>query len=250
MCFQGVENMASIKSDLTNKSYPAGRKMREFEVSDESESEELYDYSQDSGPPVDPQNIEAINARLASRGLPPLDETPRRPAAPVAPARNYNDAETLNNLENKVAQARKLKASGKERLSTGAKRRVEILCDMFKNHTDVDIDGQLFVLRTLKGKEMKEALIAASEFNGTVALPFETRKYLLSYSLVQIAGTEVEMFLGEDSIEARMEFLEELDDSILNRLYGAYVDLVNETNAKYAIKNEADAKEVAADLKK
>lgn len=239
--------MASIKSDLTNKNYPAGQGMRQFDVPDESE--DLYDYSQDSGPPVDPQNIEAINARLASRGLPPLDETPRRPVAP-AQARNYNDTEALNNLENKVSQARKLKATGKERLSVGAKRRVEALCGMFKNHIDVDIDGQLFVLRTLKGGEMKAALIAASEFNGTVSLPFETRKYLLSYSLVQIAGTEVEMFLGDNSIEARMEFLEELDDSILNRLYGAYIDLVNETNAKYAIKNEADAKEVAADLKK
>ncbi|CAK9252392.1 unnamed protein product [Sphagnum jensenii] len=153
--------MPSIKSDLTNKTYPE-KQMRNFTVPDESEP--LYDYSQDQGPPPDANNlsVDAINQRLASRGLPPLDGVGLK----AVEARNAMKVESVREFENKIA------------------------------------------------------------------------------------GTDTEMFLGDPSVEAVMEFLEELDEPVLSRLYAAYVELVNETNEKYAIKNEADVQEVAADLKK
>lgn len=237
--------MPTIKSDLTSKNYPQ-RGMREIEVPDESE--EMYDYSQDQGPPPNSQelDINAINARLASRGLPPLDNVGMK----ALETRKTMQTESVKEFENKVAEARRARSNGRERLSESAKRRIDMLCGLFKNTKEVDVGGNIFVIRVLKGKEIREALIAASEFDGTISLPFETRKNLLGRSLVQIAGTDVEMFLGDDSIEARMEFLEELDEPVLSKIYQGYAALVDETNAKYTVKNEADAKEVAADLKK
>lgn len=237
--------MATIKSDLTSKKYPQSS-MRQFEVSDESE--EVYDYSQDEGPPPDgaQMDVQAINARLASRGLPPLDQA----GAKAAETRQNIKQESVREYEQKVSDARKVKASGKERLTDSARRRIEMLCGMLRCTKEVTIDGNVFVLRTLKGKEIREAVVAASAFDGTVELPFESRKNILGRSLVQVGGVDVELFLGDDSLEARMEFLEELDEPILERIHAGYVQLVAETEAKYTVKTDADAKEVISDIKK
>lgn len=244
--------MPSFKSDLTNKSLP-GQQLRSFEVPDASEP--LYDYSQDQGPPPNSSELDitAINARLASRGLPPLDNAGARAVAArnaqVAAPRQQVNSE-LKDFENEVAAARRAKSNGRERLGDAAKRRVEMLCNLFNATRRVDIDGQIFELRTLNGEEVKNSLISASEHDGTVALPFETRKQFLARSLASIAGADVEMFLGDDSVEARAEFVDRLPEPILNRLFSEYQALDTESKAKYSMKTAADAQEVAEDLKK
>lgn len=240
--------MPSIKSDLTNKVYPA-KQLRQFEISDESEV--VYDYSQDQGPLPNSEemSIEAINAHLASRGIPPLDNAAQKAVI----ARNHQLKESRMAppmIENQISEARRLKATGKERLSDSARKRVELLCGMFSETRTVDVDGKIFVLRTLEGDEIKKCLIAASEHVGTVALPFEHRKQYLAYSLTQVAGTEIELFLGDNSLEARLEFVSLLPEVLLGVLFTEYLTLVEETNRKYAVNSDAAAKEVAADIKK
>lgn len=249
--------MPSYKSDLTNKNF-SGPQMRSLEVPDASEP--MYDYSQDQGPAPDSSELDlaAINARLASRGLPPLDGVGERAVAARnaqvrAPQPQYqqpDQTETLRAFENEVSMARKAKATGRERLGEAAKRRIEMLCGLFNDTKTVDLNGQVFELRTLRGQEIKESLIAASVHDGTVALPFETRKQFLARSLTVIANTDVEMFLGDNSVEARTEFVDRLPEPILIRLFSEYQALDNETRTKYAMRTIADAQEVAADLKK
>lgn len=247
--------MPSYKSDLTNKSFQ-GPQMRSLEVPDASE--EMYDYSQDQGPVPNSSELDiaAINARLASRGLPPLDGVGERAVAARsvqtrAPQHPQPDqTEALRAFENEVSMARKVKATGRERLGDAAKRRIEMLCGLFNDTKTVDINGQVFELRVLVGKEIRESLISASVHDGTVALPFETRKQFLARSLTLVAGTEIEMFLGDDSIEARTEFVDRLPEPILIRLFSEYQALDNDTRTKYAMRTAADAQEVAADLKK
>lgn len=246
--------MPSYKSDLTNKSFP-GAQMRSFEVPDVTD-EPVYDYSQDQGPPPNSAELDiaAINARLASRGLPPLDNAGERAvaarSAQMQPTQRPKNSDALREFENEVNMARKAKAVGRERLGEAAKKRVEMLCDLFSDTRKVDINGQLFELRTLHGKETKAALIGASIHDGTVALPFETRKLFLAYSLTMISSVDVEMFLGDDSIEARSEFVDRIPEPVLLRLFDEFQTLDKESKAKYAMKTVADAQEVAADLKK
>lgn len=248
--------MANIKSDIANKGFK-GPAMRQFEVPDESEAfdpaHSPFDYTPDDAPSgVVPLDLNAINQSLISRGLPALDAAAEKAVA-ARNAQIYGQApppQSNASAFSNVAAARKLKATGKERLGEAAKRRVEMLCGMFSLTRTVELGGQIFILRTLKGKEIKESIMAASVHDGTVAVPFETRKQYLSRSLVQIAGTEVEMFLGDDSTEARLEFVEELPETILGVLFTEYLLLAEESSKKYGINNEATAKEVVADLKK
>lgn len=234
--------MPGFKSDITNKNFQS-RGLREVEVTDESE--QVYS----PAPPIDYSNepdIDTINARLASRGLPPLDQHNMR----AIENKRMIQQESVQEVETRIRDARKQKQSGRERLTPAAKRRIEMLCDFSKNTKDIEIDGNLYILKTLKGKEMRQALVAASTFDQTIDLPFETRRHLLARSLVQIAGTDVELFLGDDSLETKLEFLEELDELVLDELYNGYLKLVAEVKARYAVKSSEDAEGVLADLKK
>lgn len=243
--------MPSIKSDLTNKNF-AGGAMRQFDVPDEDD---------DQGP-----DIAELNKRMADRGLPPVDEaTVRQMYAMQQGAGSGGDGggrggnrpkppptetENLYETERVIKEARVAKLHGKTRLSEGARRRIEMLCGLTRSTRTADLDGTTFSLRTLKNKEMRDALLLASQFDGTVESPFEIRKQLLARSLYEVAGTDITLFLGDSSLDAVYEFLDEIDETLLTRLYSEYLRLVDEASKKFAIKNEADAKEVVEELKK
>jgi hypothetical protein len=229
--------MASFDSPIGKKKF-GGPQMRELDVPDESE------YS--GGPPlengepvvrrrpvpqVNPDQIRDFQARMQREEMPVYERDPAE-------------------VEREIRQAREDKKAGRERLSDGAKRRIEMLVGMTRGTRSVDIEGNIFVLRTLRSKEMMEALMFASQFDGTVRSPFEIRRQLLARSITQIAGVSTEQFIGSVEVDAKCAFIDELDESLLNRLYDEYLTLVRESKEKYAVKNEDEVKEVLGDLKK
>lgn len=240
--------MAGFKSDLISKGMPS-QQLRQFDVPDASDSENL--------------DIDALNQRMQSRGLPPIDEATIRQmyAAQVASGGSGDDggrkppgpSEQFNNLaemEHMAKEARSVRHTGKTKLNDAAKHRIEVLCEMSRLTREFTIDGNVYVLRNLKSKEMRKALVKASEFDGTVHSPFEIRRQLLAHSLFQIADLDIEVFLGDSSLEAKLEFLDELDEPVINQLYNEYLELSKLASDKYAVKTVKDAEEVTEELKK
>lgn len=72
----------------------------------------------------------------------------------------------------------------------------------------------------------------------------------MARSLTQVAGVDIDQFLGSNSLETRLAFIEELDDFLINRLYDEYLLLRKDAMSKYAINTADEAKEVMEDLKK
>lgn len=236
--------MPKISSDLTSKSY-AGPSIQEFNIPDESEH--------NHPPAVD---FEALDAQRQARGLPALDEATKRAlyaSQAQEKAHKHVPEEPIKHLadfERQMGEVKRAKQTGRERLTASAKARIEALCGMSQGLREVSIDGNKYLLRTLKGKEHRAAIVAASEFDGSAHAAFEVRKQLLARAIAQVADYDVELFLGDDSVEARLEFVDELDEPVLIKLYSEYLDLAQSTQNKYFVKTEADAKEVMEDLKK
>jgi len=224
--------MPGIKSEIMNKTLPASQGLREFEVSDESGQED--------------ENIQELEAKFAQRGI-KLD-----PSTLQAMRAKQSMQPLTMDVEKDIAAARQEKANPKRgRLTAAAKKRVELLSGLKRNTRTCLIGEYEYQLQTLKGIEIREAIMMAVMYEGTVELSFETRKQLLARSITHVAGNEIGMFLGDDSLEARLEFIgDELDERITSRLYEEYLSLLNEVTEKYAIKTEEDAKKVADDLKK
>lgn len=216
--------MPETNSPLGRRKIP-GQQMREFTVPDESE------FIENSVNPV-------FNAQRAMG------------AQPSAFAVEANSEPDLAEAEREIQRAREDRKIGKNRLSDGAKKRLDMLLGMTRGVRHCQIADTEFVLQTLKAKEMREAIIFASEFDGTVQSPFEIRKQFLARSLVQIGGIDIEQFIGAVDLDSKLLFIEELDDLLLNRLYDEYVALTKEAREKYLIKNESEVQEVVNDLKK
>lgn len=157
---------------------------------------------------------------------------------------------SVNDLESQILESKKARSQGRERLNESAKRRIEMLCGVSRMTKELEIDGNIYALRTLKSKEIRDAVNASVKFDGSVDLSFETRKQFLARSLFQIAGTDINDFLNDDSFEAKLELLDNLEESIVSRLYAEYNKLSAESQEKYGIKNDTDVKGVIEDLKK
>ncbi len=214
--------MPNFESPIGGRKF-ASNTMRNFEVPDESE------YA--AGPPQ--QNFEENFVREYHARDPFMQ--PQKSEAEI---------------EKEIRAAREAKRTGKERLSDGAKRRIEMLLGMTRVTREVDISGNIFVLRTLKSKEMSDAIFEVSKVDGTTQAPYEIRRQLLARSLTHIAGVEIEQFIGSNTLQSRLDFVDELDDSVLTRLYMEYTVLSSEARNKYAAKTEQEVKEVLEDLKK
>jgi hypothetical protein len=229
--------MPNFKSPLGNKQF-AGQPMREFDVPDESDADMTPVMRQRGPSPHGPQPPVDVNAAIAFQ---------QRMQAMQELEPSFEESAEI---ERQIRDAREARKSGKERLNDGAKRRIEMLVGMTRSNREVDLEGNMFVLQTLRSKEMREAIMAASEFDNTVQFPFEMRRQFLGRALIQVAGVDVAQFVGSNTLEAKLQLIDDLPESLLNRLYDEYTLLVKESSDKFAIKTEDDAKEVGEDLKK
>jgi hypothetical protein len=223
--------MPKYDSPIGSKQFP-GQPMRDISIPDEhSQPPRQVRPGRDHAQPVFEEEA------LREFGIHPEQQMPQLPRE-------------MSQVEQDILAAKKAKREGKERLSDGARRRIEMLIGMTRLSKDVDIDGKLYKLQTLKSRELREALVATAEFDGTIQLVFETRKQLLARSLVVVAGVDVEQFLNSSELQDKLDFIEEMDHSLLIRLYNEYVELSNAAQAKYALKTVEEVKEVVEDLKK
>lgn len=154
-----------------------------------------------------------------------------------------------NDFEAEIAADRKARKEG-PRLSPQAKQRIEMLCGMHRMTREVKIEGEVFKLQTLKAKETRAAVKAASSFDNNIDVSYQSRAQFVARSLCEISGQSMEDILGNNSLESVILFIDELDDVVLERLYAEYLVLTKEASDKYSIKNDAQSKELGEDLGK
>lgn len=234
--------MPGYESPLGSKKLPS-TKLREFTVPDESDSADVEQMSPAqikayrdqfrTNIPIDYDSIKALQNKLQQ-------EEDFQQEDPMEAEKQIKEAR----------EARRIKLSGKERLNDGARRRIEMLIGMIRGTCDVEIEGNVFVLETISEKQMREAMMAASEFDRTVESPFEIRRQLLARSLTKVANMDFSQFVGTNDLEAKLQFIESLHGPILQRLYSEYLELVRKTDERYSIKSSDAAREVVNDLKK
>lgn len=156
---------------------------------------------------------------------------------------------TQQELEERLKQARYEALHG-SRLTADSKKRIELISGIGRLTKDVPIDGMTFSLRTLKSKETQEAAITGELQQYKVESAFETRRQFVARALYKIDGNDLFLIIGDDSIESRLNFVDELDESVITHLFNEFDGLRLEAAKKYSIKNEAELKEVAEEIKK
>ncbi len=202
--------MAKISSAIGSKTYQ--QPMREFVVDDYSEQDHQH-YS---------------HSASATQHMPQSSEI------------DYREHLRTRNAQNLQ----------QDKISEGAKKRIEILCGMTQLSREIQIGETKFVVQSLKNKHNRQALAEAMKFDGTIEFPFEIRRQILSRAITFVSDIEVDMFLGDDSLQAKLNFLDELDEVVVERIYQEYLLLNKEIKEKFSIKTTEDLEQVSEELKK
>lgn len=149
--------------------------------------------------------------------------------------------------EFKKERQQKFKA---QRLSEGAKKRIEILIGMTRGTATCTILGQEYELRTLSTIEMREAIRESSKFDGTVEGRFEIMRQMLARSLCKVGGIELKDLIGSEDLDDKLYFIDLMDQLLINSIYDQYVKLVDDKMKQYSFKNAEGVNEVVEDIKK
>lgn len=150
-----------------------------------------------------------------------------------------------------AARQAKIDASStiNNKISASAKKRLEILSGLGRGTKDIPVDGVSFSIRTLKSAELREIIKAATQADEGADSVFEARANTLARVIYKIDGQEVGLILGDDSLETKLNFVQELDEDVAQYLYREYTDLVKENKKKFPTVEE-EIKEVSDQIKK
>lgn len=149
-----------------------------------------------------------------------------------------------------VQEFRKSAITSSRKITAEAKERIEILTGLGRCHDTVEVEGIIFSIQSLKGKEMRNIVVLSNGGSNASEAYFIARDWVLAYSIYEIDGQPISVVLGSNKIEDRVSFVENLDEHVIEHLHDRYLEMVKKNKTKFTIKNTNDAKEVAEDIKK
>ncbi len=147
----------------------------------------------------------------------------------------------------------------KSRIKPETKKKLEILLGIGRETRDVNIDGVIFSLQTLKDHEIEELTKLPRLFDEgsdkikestAVEFLFHLRRVTLGYSLFSIDGSPTDQVLEVNDFDSKVDALKDLDNNLISRLFNVYEELRDETAEKYSIKSKKEVAEVVDNIKK
>ena len=147
-------------------------------------------------------------------------------------------------------QIRRESINMQKKISPIAKERIEILTGLGRLHDDVEFDGVVFSLQSLKAGEMQQVVRLTMEAQSGTDSYFIGRNQVLARAIYKIDGQDVALQLGNATFEARIQWIEDMEDSLVEYLHGKYLAMVQKNKSKFAVETEEQMREVVEDVKK
>lgn len=160
-----------------------------------------------------------------------------------------------------ISAMRNQRVRQNNRASENARRRIEMLVGIGRAKRDVPVETEegkmVLSMRTLKGTEMKALadLTTRAAQGGNAGAIYDIRNVTLAFVIFKIDGVDIDIVLdcadepNKYDIH-KVEFLDQLDESVLTYLYREYQVLSKENQRRFGVNSEAEAKEVVADMSK
>lgn len=171
---------------------------------------------------------------------------------------SLSDEESLE-LERKIQHDKDLKMNkGVEKISEGAKKRIEILIGMTTSTKEIDVSGVIFKVKVLSSKDVKDAILHSYEEKAKYKTEvmsnynemFELRRQIIARAVLSIGELSFSDFIASNDLNDKLSFVDQLDESALTKIYTDYNTLSKESSDKYEIKTKEQVEEVAQDIKK
>ncbi len=206
--------MPEIKSPLGNRSFPSNAPVKKtYSVPDESNS--MFDIPGEEPSAQQPQ-VQSI--------------TPTQ----------------FNEMQARKQQAR----SVQQRPTSESRQRIELLTGIGRMETSLILDDHKFTMQSLKSREMRDVVKEAAKIELLSDQMFELRIQTLARAIISIDDHPINLVLGTDAIEMKLNFIDECEEHVVEQLYNSYSEMINKNKNKFTIKDEIEAKEVVSEIKK
>jgi len=172
------------------------------------------------------------------------------PTEPVEPTEEDVAEDAERALIETVEAARREKREAQLKASPNAIRRLEILTGIGRLGAEVDIDGVVFSIRSLKGREMRDVMVAISQVDNAIEQIFEVRAQTIARAISKIDNQPFDLVLGSSDLDDKILFVQELDENVLVKLHNEYTAMVNASNKKVEEDLGTTAEEVVESVKK
>lgn len=151
---------------------------------------------------------------------------------------------------NEMQARRKEMQATQKKPTSEARLRVEVLANIGRLSTEVIIDNYKFTLQSLKAGEMREIIRIVSKVEIPSDAMYEMRAQTLARSIGSVDDRPIELVIGANSLDEIVNFVNDLEEHVVNQLFVAYNDMVKIYDKKISIKNPEEAKEIAEEIKK
>lgn len=153
-------------------------------------------------------------------------------------------------IEEEIAEHRRMRASGKEKMEAGFKSRIEALLGMTVLTEEVSFGKVSFILKTLRTNETRQALKAVLDFKDSLEFDLELKRQFLARAIIKVNDLDLDLFMGSNTFEARLEFVDNLENSLQIALFNAYDRLQKKSEEFYGLNNKEAVEELAKEIKK
>ena len=189
-----------------------------------------------------------INSPLGRRNF--ASTAPRVLNVPNMEEASQQEIESAQVDFQKVQADRQERVNASRRITSFAKERIEILTGLGRLTEDIEFEGHVFSLQSLKAGEMKEVVRASANVESTIDSYFMSRNQILARALYAIDGQPMGLVLGNDSVESVLSWIDDMDDNLIEFLHNRYLEMVKKNKHRFEVKTEQELKEVVEDIKK
>lgn len=214
---------------------------RVLSVPDESESE-YEDFV-----PVNPKAQGMVPSQLSTQRQAQQRQQPQQQVGYNQNLHQPADFDDFKDMRQQhVEKSKKVSLDGRDRIN--------YLIGIGRKTIDVPVGDVVFTLRTLKTREMRDALVAANDFETkTFEHYYNLRNYTMAFALTAVDNMSLDLVLGIKDLNPNNVIdylLDEMDDVVLDYLYEKFLKLHNDQKNLFIIKTENELKEVTEDIKK
>lgn len=139
-----------------------------------------------------------------------------------------DDESDWNNPEERLNKARQVEEEQppprqqEEIVNRPAVNRFEFLIGMARAVKEVKVGENTFVLKTLKSKENKEIFLSVVGAKNAIEEMYLVRAGTLARAIHTINGIPFERVINANDLKAKMEFIDEMQEAVLNLLFKEY----------------------------
>jgi hypothetical protein len=112
----------------------------------------------------------------------------------------------------------------KEKINSVALSKLEFLLGISRKVVDVEVQGVVFTLKTLKNKEKQNIVLEAAKQESVLLQSFSVKDLTIAYSLFKINDELIDNIIGSN-INNKMEFIKEMDSNLVEKLWDEYIKL-------------------------